>query len=310
MRIVLLTYSLTRCTRRVADEIARQCRLSGHTADVLDVVPLVRAHLSGVPIGSSDSSILRSADALALGALTWAWKEPPGLADWVRAFCTRDLVASKPAFVFATAGQSFGRCPRDLAAALIDCGCRVVDPARFVWGRRAMDPVAPFVRRLLPRLAGTEPPMPLRDVLYRHPLTWPLSLIPFSSAAMLAGVPEASGAACKGCGLCAKLCPSGAIEMGPDRKPRVDSAKCLGCTRCVAMCPAGAMQSAASRGKSMYVCTDERLAAETAERNNWSAASIQSTFWRTLITRRLWAAMRMVASPWVWGSLLRNMWNN
>jgi len=43
---------------------------------------------------------------------------------------------------------------------------------------------------------------------------------------------------CKGCGICYKHCPSGAIERGPDKKPKIaDLAKCTGCGVCVERCP-------------------------------------------------------------------------
>ena len=50
-------------------------------------------------------------------------------------------------------------------------------------------------------------------------------------------VPKAS-ASCTTCGLCAKSCPAGAIDLV---NPRVsDKTKCIGCMRCVSICPAKA----------------------------------------------------------------------
>ena len=46
---------------------------------------------------------------------------------------------------------------------------------------------------------------------------------------------------CKGCGLCAKECPAGAIA-GERKKPHViDQAKCAGCGACFEVCPASAV---------------------------------------------------------------------
>ncbi len=50
-------------------------------------------------------------------------------------------------------------------------------------------------------------------------------------------VPKA-GSACTACGLCAKFCPSGAIN--PSNPRVVDKSKCIGCMRCVSVCPAKA----------------------------------------------------------------------
>lgn len=50
-------------------------------------------------------------------------------------------------------------------------------------------------------------------------------------------VPKAESA-CTKCGLCAKVCPAGAID--PSNPKVVDKSKCIGCMRCVSVCPAKA----------------------------------------------------------------------
>lgn len=42
---------------------------------------------------------------------------------------------------------------------------------------------------------------------------------------------------CLGLGSCAKVCPFGAIKMGPENLPVVDAAKCTGCGTCERVCP-------------------------------------------------------------------------
>ncbi|MCQ2388012.1 MAG: 4Fe-4S binding protein, partial [Clostridia bacterium] len=71
-----------------------------------------------------------------------------------------------------------------------------------------------------------------------------IELIPKSSLIYVACVSTCKGKevmdACKkgciGCGICAKFCPNGAIEM-IDNHPVIDYLKCNGCKTCVAKCP-------------------------------------------------------------------------
>ncbi len=46
------------------------------------------------------------------------------------------------------------------------------------------------------------------------------------------------------CGICAKRCPFGAIQVEPGQPARVIPAKCMGCGTCVAECPTGAITQA------------------------------------------------------------------
>lgn len=42
---------------------------------------------------------------------------------------------------------------------------------------------------------------------------------------------------CKGCGVCAEHCPSGAISLSSDGKIKRDASKCVLCMRCTEVCP-------------------------------------------------------------------------
>ncbi|MGQ9467617.1 MAG: DUF362 domain-containing protein [Anaerolineae bacterium] len=47
---------------------------------------------------------------------------------------------------------------------------------------------------------------------------------------------------CDGCGLCAQVCPNGAIHL-VGRVARLEQALCQGCERCVDACPQGAISA-------------------------------------------------------------------
>ncbi|NLV16188.1 MAG: 4Fe-4S binding protein [Syntrophomonadaceae bacterium] len=49
--------------------------------------------------------------------------------------------------------------------------------------------------------------------------------------------PVVEAVSCSGCGMCAEICPFGAIALQEDL-PQVNGEDCMGCGLCVSHCPA------------------------------------------------------------------------
>jgi electron transport complex protein RnfB len=58
-----------------------------------------------------------------------------------------------------------------------------------------------------------------------------------SAASLVFGGPKACKNGCLGLGDCVRICPFGALRLGPDGIPVVDTEACTGCGLCVAACP-------------------------------------------------------------------------
>ncbi len=83
--------------------------------------------------------------------------------------------------------------------------------------------------------------------VFRRPVT---SNYPFEQAKPTPGyrgIPIFDISKCTGCGLCAKDCPSFAIEMVPDERtkrkirPKIDYCMCIRCGQCADSCRYGAL---------------------------------------------------------------------
>jgi Fe-S-cluster-containing hydrogenase component 2 len=60
--------------------------------------------------------------------------------------------------------------------------------------------------------------------------------------AAIRGTPFVDATQCVGCGICAKVCPTGAISLEGQRAG-IDAGKCINCGFCLKNCPYGAIRS-------------------------------------------------------------------
>jgi len=72
------------------------------------------------------------------------------------------------------------------------------------------------------------------------------------AANMLFGGAKLCERGCLGFGTCAKVCPFGAIEIGPDRLPKFNPNLCRGCGACARVCPRGIINVFTSSEKLLH----------------------------------------------------------
>lgn len=72
------------------------------------------------------------------------------------------------------------------------------------------------------------------------------------AANMLFGGTKLCERGCLGFGTCAKVCPFGAIEIGPDRLPHFNPNLCRGCGACSRACPRGIIDIISSSAKILH----------------------------------------------------------
>jgi ferredoxin/flavodoxin len=175
----------------------------------------------------------------------------------------------KPAFVFNTFGSISGRTLPALRNRMRRRGFRVLDG----YSLRAPENYPPMIRRGMAMessppdrdLAGFTDFAERLDVFAgqlaggtvpaRHRISGgsPLSLLPLlprKVAAWEMGKKRPDRKRCVECGVCARLCPYGAVTMDP--LPVFDQSKCFGCWRCYNRCPQRAVMTRKFHGEAGY----------------------------------------------------------
>jgi len=79
-----------------------------------------------------------------------------------------------------------------------------------------------------------------------------------AAAALVQGGPKACKFGCLGFGTCARACPFGAIEMGPQGLPVIAEDKCTGCGLCAKACPVGIISILPTRYRVFLGCSNNQ----------------------------------------------------
>jgi len=242
LRIALCTYSATRNTAVLSTAAAERLTDAGHTVERFDMLAGVRG----------EHPSLQVFDLIGLATPVMLFRPP-----WVaRRFLEQlgPLKPARPAFLIlssaglpANAAGTLRRLAKEKELYLgwcreVTCADSFI-PFRKWFGTRldrgrpdaaSLDAVREFVDEVVADLAaGRRGQVPSRPHSPWHLL---FQKAPEDGATRLLGQRWLEETDCTGCGLCAGLCPTGAIRM-EEALPRVEEAECLGCCACFNRCP-------------------------------------------------------------------------
>jgi len=70
----------------------------------------------------------------------------------------------------------------------------------------------------------------------------PIATGGWPTATAVREVAQVDAQLCVGCGQCVQVCPTGAISLDVEAKPRVNASLCQGCNACASQCPTAAIR--------------------------------------------------------------------
>jgi ferredoxin/flavodoxin len=277
-KVVIAYFSLTGNTKHVAE------RVRGVFAAHAGAVASVELFDVTGPV-QAPHDVFVAADVIGIGSLAWGYREPTMLREWLAAV-PAEHVRGKPAFVYGTFGGDPGRSISNVANALTAKGAIVVSsegfraPGNFacwtpkdakqVWSEAHRAAIDVWAEKLLALVLASPP------VAVAVSGTWMGVISGFVSDGMVkmpVGRIMCDETTCVGCGLCARICPKGAITMrdienvvaaaapteiaaaaAPKKRVAVvHHAACVACCRCINNCPTNSLNSSATKGHTQYV---------------------------------------------------------
>jgi len=195
-----------------------------------------------------------------------------------RRFVTALPVAGKPveAYLMLTSGGMAAKTDSLFEKLLAEKNIRLLDaveplcpdsyiPFRkyFAWFEKkglSDDAATEAARRFAAAVVGKAPDAPRKP--WGGPVRWFFdrlgSVAPYEGARQLLGPRFLDERLCKGCGVCAGVCPTGAIHM-EGTIPKVKEADCIGCVACFNNCPENAWRLKRFDKKYHYRKTGEKV---------------------------------------------------
>jgi Pyruvate/2-oxoacid:ferredoxin oxidoreductase delta subunit len=267
MQVTILTFSITGNTKLTAKRIAVKLTEANHTVTSFSLVKLGQQldslGAASSPLISEVRTSISNSDVVAIGAFSNT-VHPSAKVNHVledAIFPPSLFTKMKYFFVFATAGQKFGRTLNVLATILIDknpsakyLGSLSVlapenwpplqpeRPYRDAWRASELTHTDEFGAQIARFLDGSEP-LPVIS----FPKTYPLRFVTEKGLfrSWMSPKPVCTREKCQKCGKCVQKCPANAIRISSDIEegfPVFDLKKCEGCGRCFNLCPAEAIE--------------------------------------------------------------------
>lgn len=219
MKVTTLYFSATYTTKRVVEAIAANLSNEVTAYDITNDA-------------ATDKVAIPADELLVVGVPVYAGRVPAMAVERLRRFRGDNT----PAVVVAVYGnRHYDDAVLELYDIMTECGFRVVSAGAFIAqhsifpkvGKARPDAedmadIKRFAKKTLEVLAGKFGDISLPG---NRPYKVP------------GGIPiwPTASKKCTACGACARLCPTGAIDLNAPRG--VDRQKCIKCGRCVAICP-------------------------------------------------------------------------
>jgi ferredoxin len=267
MRVSILTFSITGNTKLTAKRIASQLTDAGNTVSRFNIVKIGKEidslGATSSPLLASARAAIESSDVVAVSAFSNGFhpshRVNEVLADSVLPATL--FARMRFFFIFATAGQRFGRTLNVLATLLYDKNpsakylgsldilapenwppLQPERPFRDAWRPSELVRADEFGAQIARYLAGTDP---TPSIAVSKAYSWRIVTELKPARRWLVPRPECDREKCQRCGTCERKCPYNAIKISADIEdgfPVFDLTKCEGCGRCFNTCPAEAIE--------------------------------------------------------------------